>query len=179
MKYISTIWEPEESSPYDSTFLTDDAEKYLGRCEDEVYSDWESHFPSDKSLANVLSRTVLTRLDNPGFAISPNASKQYGVLRAFHHRSSTSDLFVEIFRRLNHEQISDFLIITQTPAFKQKFLYDNATMTVDTISVDYSKFLYSLCLRERPRLFLLSLADLEFSTDVLRRGTKKYLKLNK
>lgn len=177
MNYRSKTWNPQAGQASEEGFLSTAAKEYLAGCSTEIYADWEQHFPSEKSLAGVLSRTVLKRLDEPGFAIADQTSIGYAVQRAFHHQKSMSDLLVDIFRRFNHDGISDFLIITQTPTFKEKFLYDSATMTLDTLTKHYAHFIHALELSKRPRIFFLALDDLDFRTDVLTRGTKKYLKL--
>lgn len=177
MQFTELIWPPLGETTLDSPFLSGEAKTYLGSSEEEIFAEWERTFPSDKSLAGVLAKTVLQRFEKPGFAIAPDLTGGFAVKRAFHHRSSTSDLFVDIFYQFNHNDIKDCLIITQTDRFKQKFLYDSATMTVESLVRDYRRFLTALRLESRPKLFILAFDDLDFATDVLNQGKKKFLKL--
>lgn len=179
MKYDCKVWPKTATGPIDAEFLSAGATAYLRGCESEIYADWEVHFPSEKSLAGVLSRTLIKRFTWPGFAIGSETSEEYGVAKAFHHQKSTSDLWVEILNSFNHNQVSDYLVITQTQHFKEKFLYDKATMTIDTLVMHYSHFVTALKLENQPKLFFLVLDDLSFGTDVLVRGKKQYLKLER
>jgi hypothetical protein len=178
MNFTCQIWEPGASYPTEAGFLTEQAESYLTTCDGEVFLDWEKHFPSEKSLAGVMSRTVLRKFEEPGFAIEKDRSKSYGVIRAFHHRSSTSDLFVEMFKGFNHSGTDSFLVITQSAKFKSKFLYDSATMTIDSLTKDYSRFVNALNLVKVPRQFFLTFTDLTFSSDILQKGKKQYVVLS-
>lgn len=179
MKYCTHIWFPEMPKPVESRFISVTAEQYLADCENEVYDAWQAQFPSEKSLAGVMGRTVLARLESNGFTIASDISPGYGVYRAFHHRSSTSDLFVDVFERFHHQGISDFLIITQSEEFKHKFLYDSATMCFESVTRDYSDFVHALKLEIRPRLFILTLRGFSFKTDILHQGKKKFIKLDR
>lgn len=179
MRWQCKVWHSDSSDPVSHEFLSTTAISYLRQCEDEVFEEWHAHFPSDKSLANVLSRTVLSKFDNDKFGLSDVFGGAYAVVRAFHHQKSTADLWVGIFQKFNHENVSAFLVLTQSQAFKDKFLYDSATMSLDSLIQNYSAFLNALKLVRKPTVYFLAFDDLDFRTDVLNRGSKKFLVLER
>jgi hypothetical protein len=175
MKYRCDVWKQNRDAPTAEEFLSSEAVDYLSRCEGNVFEDWKQHFPSEKSLAGVMSRTVINALEQKGFAINPAISKNYGVTKAFHHRSSTSDLFVDMLWQFNHRGVSDFLLITQSDQYKKKFLYDSATMTTESLFKDFARFVDALLLRSRPNVYFLTFEDLSFSVDVFQKGKKQFV----
>jgi hypothetical protein len=157
-------------------FLSPSGKALLQGCEAAIFQDWQQNFKKDKSLANILKRTLLADLESAAGLVDSAVSVSYRFKRAFHHRSSTSDLLVEIFGEF-HEGTPDFMVVTQSKAFKEKFLYDAATMTIDTLAADLPEFVRKLRLTNTPRLLFLVMSDLSFLTSVWQHGKNKYIKL--
>ncbi len=90
MRWQCKVWHSDSSDAVSHEFLSSSAMSYLRQCEEEIFEEWEAHFPSDKSLANVLSKTVLPKFDKDKFGLSDVFGGDYSAVRAFHHQKSTS-----------------------------------------------------------------------------------------
>lgn len=161
-------------------FLSLNATEFLENCEDEIFHEWERRFrnPKDKSLANVMSATVLESLDEMRSIAKSVAENLFAVKRAFHHRSYAPGMFLEIFEGFNERGIRNWLIITQSSKFKEKFLYDSSTMTIETVVDDFLNFVHVLRLSSYPDIYFLVFDDLDFDTSVWQKGKKGYIKLH-
>lgn len=179
MRYRCDSWFGNQSAPRPNDFLSVAAMAYLKDCDAEIFNDWNQHFPSEKSTANVMSRTVITKLSIPRFALATKSNSGYDVLKAFHHRSSSQSLFVDIFRRFNHANVQEFLLLSQSNNYKSKFLYDSATMTTESLITDFADFVAALKIQNRPTLHFLTFEDLEFATDILQKGRRQFIVLLK
>jgi hypothetical protein len=159
-------------------FLSPEAASFLDEIDSQIFEDWDSRFPSEKSLAGVVSRTIFPELEQMQLLLDTSGGRP-PLHKAFHHRSYASGLFVDIFREFNNQGVNNCVIATQSAEFKEKFLYDNATMTGNSLVADFNDFVDSLRLTSSPTLNLLVFEDLEFDVDILQQGKKQFLKLNR
>ncbi|MBK9155067.1 MAG: hypothetical protein IPM25_12765 [Chloracidobacterium sp.] len=178
MKY----WTYERTSGgiREKDFLGEGAKQYLETCEDEVYHVWlerVSH-SADVSLANTLSRTIKRKFDDRTIRLAAEVSEIYGISWMFQHRNDTSGKFLELYREAHVRKIIDFLVITQTPEFKNKFQFDGSTMTFESICDDYDDFVEVLRPQHSLRLFFLVFADMNFNTSRIEKGRGTALQLH-
>lgn len=164
----------------ESDFLDADGVKFLRSCDSEVFNIWRerSQSYSDVSLANTLKSSIRSKFESRSIGIREDVSSDYSVVWLFQHRNDTSGKFLDLYRAAKESGIRDFLVITQSPEFKTKFMFDGSTMTFESINDDFDEFVHILEPKQEVRLFFLVMADLALHTSSFEKNGKNFLQLH-
>lgn len=141
--------------------LSQPAKVFFDGCDWDVFNDWESRFPNEKSLAGAVSRTILNHVITISPLLSTSTPSPPKFHFAFRHRSYSAGMFLDIFRQFKSGDRT-FVIITQSDGFKVRFKYDSSTMTFDSVVQDFREFVSVLEPARVPDLYFIVLEDFEF-----------------
>lgn len=164
----------------DFEFLNAGAKQYLATCEPEVFIEWKERSTtySDVSLANTLQNTIRKKFQNRTIGIDPDISANYSVFWMFQHRNDTSGKFLEFYKTAKQSNITDILLITQSPEFKTKFMFDGSTMTFESVNDEFDDFVDTLEPQKQITIYFLVLADLDLHVTSLEKNGKHFIQLH-